>query len=85
MGNYVFNLISAIIGGVMIGAFCGSVSLVVGIIKKKKLLAFIGFFVSIAFGVFMTTILHKPAFLSVIPSAIFTGIIFLLSANRKSN
>ena len=81
MGNYeaIFNLIGSILGGVIIGAFCGAISLIVGIIKKKKALGLIGFFVSIAFGIFMTTVLYQPAFLSIIPSAIFAGIIFILT------
>ena len=56
MGSYeaIFNLIGSILGGVVIGAFCGVISLIVGIIKKKKSLGLIGFFVSIAFGIFMT-------------------------------
>ena len=63
MGNYeaIFNLIGSILGGVIIGAFCGAISLIVGIIKKKKALGLIGFFVSIAFGIFMTTVLYQPA------------------------
>ena len=87
MGSYeaIFNLISSILGGVVIGAFCGAISLIVGIIKKKKSLGLIGFFVSIAFGIFMTTVLHQPAFLSIIPSAIFAGIIFVLTKNQKKN
>ena len=85
MGNYeaIFNLIGSILGGVIIGAFCGAISLIVGIIKKKKALGLIGFFVSIAFGIFMTTVLYQPAFLSIIPSAIFAGIIFILTKNQK--
>ena len=87
MGNYepVFDLIGSILGGVIIGAFCGAISLIVGIIKKKKALGLIGFFVSIFLGIFMTTVLHQPAFLSIIPSAIFTGIIFILRKNQKKN
>ena len=84
MGNYV-NLIGSILGGVIIGAFCGAISLIVGIIKKKKALGLIGFFVSIAFGIFMTTVLYQPAFLSIIPSAIFAGIIFILTKKSKKN
>ena len=87
MGNYeaIFNLIGSILGGVMIGAFCGAISLIVGVIKKKKALGLIGFFVSIAFGIFMTTVLYQPAFLSIIPSAIFAGIIFILTKKSKKN
>ena len=87
MGNIenVFYFIGAILGGAIIGAFCGSLSLIVGIIKKKKLLAFIGFTVSIIFGIFMTTVLYQPAFLSIIPSAIFAVIIFILAKNQKKN
>ena len=87
MGNYeaIFNLIGSILGGVIIGAFCGAISLIVGIIKKKKALGLIGFFVSIAFGIFMTTVLDQPAFLSIIPSAIFAGIIFILTKKSKKN
>lgn len=87
MGNIenVFYLIGTILGGAIIGAFCGSISLIVGIIKKKKLLAFIGFAVSIVFGIFMTTVLYQPAFLSIIPSAIFAGIIFILTKNPEKN
>ena len=87
MGNYeaIFNLIGSILGGVIIGAFCGAISLIVGIIKKKKALDLIGFFVSIAFGIFMTTVLYQPAFLSIIPSAIFVGIIFILTKKSKKN
>ena len=87
MGNYeaIFNLIGSILGGVIIGAFCGAISLIVGIIKKKKALGLIGFFVSIAFGIFMTTVLYQPAFLSIIPSVIFAGIIFILTKKSKKN
>jgi len=87
MGDYeaIFNLIGSILGGVIIGAFCGAISLIVGIIKKKKALGLIGFFVSIAFGIFMTTVLYQPAFLSIIPSAIFAGIIFILTKKSKKN
>ena len=87
MGNYetVFNLIGSILGGVIIGAFCGVISLIVGIIKKKKVLGLIGFFVSIVFGIFMTTVLYQPAFLSIIPSTIFAGIIFLLTKSQKNS
>ena len=81
----VLYLIGAILGGAVIGAFCGSLSLIVGIIKKRKALAFIGFAVSIIFGIFMTTVLYQPAFLSIIPSAIFAGIILILSKNPKKN
>lgn len=87
MGNYeaIFNLIGSILGGVIIGAFCGAISLIVGIIKKKKAFGLIGFFVSIAFGIFMTTVLYQPAFLSIIPSTIFVGIIFILTKKSKTN
>ena len=78
-----FHLIGALVGGIMIGAFCGVISLIVGIIKERKVLGFIGFFASIVFGVFMTTVLHQPAFFSMIPSAIFAGIIFI-TAPKKS-
>ena len=74
-----FDFISALIGGLFIGAFCGALSLIVGIVKKKKVLAWVGFLVSVLFGVIMTTVLSQPAFLSIIPSAIFAGIIFVLS------
>lgn len=74
-----FDFISALIGGLFIGAFCGALSLIVGIVKKKKFLALVGFLVSVLFGVIMTTVLSQPAFLSIIPSAIFAGIIFVLS------
>ena len=78
MGS-MFDFISALIGGLFIGAFCGALSLIVGIVKKKKVLALVGFLVSVLFGVIMTTVLSQPAFLSIIPSAIFAGIIFVLS------
>ena len=78
MGS-MFDFISALIGGLFIGAFCGALSLIVGIVKKKKFLALVGFLVSVLFGVIMTTVLSQPAFLSIIPSAIFAGIIFVLS------
>ena len=81
----VFYLIGAILGGMMIGAFCGSVALIVGIIKKKKILGILGLSVSVIFGVCMTTMLYQPAFLSIIPSAIFAGIIFILTKNQKKN
>ena len=74
-----FDFISALIGGLFIGAFCGALSLIVGIVKKKKVLALVGFLVSVLFGIIMTTVLSQPAFLSIIPSAIFAGIIFVLS------
>ena len=75
----IFDFISALLGGLFIGAFCGALSLIVGIVKKKKVLALVGFLVSVLFGVIMTTVLYEPAFLSIIPSAIFAGIIFVLS------
>ena len=78
MGS-MFDFISALIGGLFIGAFCGALSLIVGIVKKKKVLGLVGFLVSVLFGVIMTTVLSQPAFLSIIPSAIFAGIIFVLS------
>jgi len=75
-------LISEIIGGFFIGGLCGSLALVLGIIRKKKLLGFIGFAISIGFGVLMTTYFYKPAFLSIIPSAVF-AIIILLQTKTK--
>ena len=81
----ILYLIGAILGGIVIGAFCGSASLIVGIIRKKKLLGILGFSVSIIFGVLISAVFYQPAFLSIIPSAIFVGIIFLLTKNQKKN
>ena len=78
-----FELISAILGGTVIGAICGALSLAVGIIKKKRLLGIIGFIVSLSFGILMAGVLHFPAFLSIFPSAIMAGIILLLTRNAK--
>jgi hypothetical protein len=74
-----FYLITSIIGGIAIGGFCGSLSLVIGIIRKKLWLGILGLCVSIGFGVLMTTIFYQPAFLSIIPSAIVSLLIFLLT------
>ena len=74
-----FDLISSIIGGMVIGGFCGSLSLVVGFAKNKKLIGICGFAFCIAFGTVMAAVLHKPAFLSLIPSALVVGLIFFLS------
>ncbi|MBQ8214038.1 MAG: hypothetical protein IJZ80_08515 [Clostridia bacterium] len=81
--NQIFYLVGAIVGGIAIGGFCGLISLIVGFIKKRKLLGFIGFGISIVFGVLMAAVLHQPAFLSCFPSAIMAGIILLLTRKRK--
>ena len=72
-------LIGAIVGGIVIGGFCGVLSLVVGIMRKKLWLGILGLGISIVFGVLMTTVFYQPAFLSIIPSAIIAGIIVLLT------
>ena len=77
-----FDLITLFIGGFFIGAFCGALCLIVGLIKKKYVLASVGFLVSVIFGAAMTTVFDLPAILSIIPSAIFTVIIFVSSRKR---
>lgn len=74
-----FILMTSIIGGVVIGGFCGSLSLIVGIIRKKIWIGMLGFGISIGFGVLMTTVFYQPAFLSIIPSGIMTFLIFMLT------
>ena len=77
-----FNLISAIIGGIIIGGFCGSLSLIFGIYYKKLWIGIIGLCISIGFGVLMTVVFYLPAFLSLIPNAAFVLLIFLLSKSK---
>ena len=76
-------LIGAVCGGIAIGGLCGSLSLLVGILRKKLWLGLVGLGVSMVFGVLMTTVFHQPAFLSIIPSAIVTGLIFLFTRKPK--
>lgn len=78
-----FLLISNLIGGVTIGAFCGLIALIVGIANKKTALGIVGMAVSVVFGAIMTTVFHLPAFLSVIPSAIIAVIILVLTKRKK--
>ncbi|MBE6629702.1 MAG: hypothetical protein E7624_02495 [Ruminococcaceae bacterium] len=85
LNNGVFQMVGAIIGGVMIGALCGMLSLIVGIMKKKAVLGVVGFAISVLFGVIMSTFLQQPAFLSIIPSAIIAGIIFLLTKKNQNH
>ncbi len=64
---------------IVIGGFCGSLSLVVGMIRKRLWIGILGLCVSIGFAVLMTTVFYQPAFLSIIPSAIVSLFIFLLT------
>ena len=77
-----FNLISSIIGGIVIGGFCGSLSLIVSIIRKKLWMGILGLVISIGFGVLMTTAFYQPAFLSIIPSGIITFLILILTKTK---
>lgn len=77
-----FNLITSIIGGIVIGGSCGSLSLIVGIIRKKLWIGILGLGASIVFGVLMTTVFYQPAFLSIIPSGIITFLIFILTKTK---
>ena len=77
-----FDLVISIIGGVVIGGFCGSLSLMFGIIRKKLWIGILGFGISIAFGVLMTTVFYQPAFLSIVPSGIMTFLIFILTKTK---
>ena len=79
-----FYLIGSIIGGVGIGGFCGMIPLLVGFTRKRKLLGFLGFFISIAFGITMILAFQKPAFLSFFPSATIAGLIYLLTCKDKT-
>lgn len=74
----VFNLVSKIIGGFIIGAFCGVAPLVLGIIKKKYLLGILGIIACILIGTICTVLLHLPGFLAIVPAAIFILIIVLV-------
>ncbi|MBO4979165.1 MAG: hypothetical protein J6D16_02035 [Clostridia bacterium] len=79
----VFDLVGRILAGVMIGGLCGSMPLIVGIYLKRIWLGCIGMAVSMGFGLLMTLVLYRPAFLSFFPSAAMSGLIYLLS--RKQN
>ena len=78
-----FYWITAIIGGIMIGGLCGSLSLIVGIVRKKVWLGILGLGVSIVFGVLMAAVFYQPAFLSIIPSGVMAFIIFMLTKKKR--
>ena len=78
-----FYLITAIIGGIAIGSFCGSLSLIVGIIRKKVWLGIVGLGISIVFGVLMAAVFYQPAFLSIIPSGVMASIILMLTKKKR--
>ena len=76
--------IGQLIGGVVIGAFCGVLPLVIGIMKKKTLLGVLGMAMAVVFGGICTCVFHLPAFLSIIPAVIITLTILLIE-KKKDN
>ena len=80
-----FVLTTAIIGGFVIGGFWGTISLVVGIVRKRVWMGILGLVICIGFGVLMTTVFYKPATLSIVPAGIMALLIFLLSRTKESN
>ncbi|MBQ2704405.1 MAG: hypothetical protein IJF58_02525 [Clostridia bacterium] len=77
-----FQLITAAIGGFVIGGFCGSLSLAAGIVRKKLWIGILGLCFCIGFGVLMTTVFYQPAFLSLIPSGVIAALILLLTKKK---
>lgn len=80
-----FDIFSKLIGGFFIGGLCGLIPLIIGIVRKKVIFGIIGACVCVLFGILMTMVFLQPAFLSIIPSAIFTVFIFVYSAALKKH
>lgn len=78
-----FILIGAILGGLFIGAFCGGAPLVIGLVNKRKLFAWLSFVFCIAFGVICTTLLQSPAFLTFIPAVILSVLMLVIKKIPK--
>ena len=74
----IFNIVGNILGGLFIGAFCGIVPLILGIIKKKYLLGILGILTCILTGTICILLLHLPGFLAIVPAAIFTLVVILV-------
>ena len=83
MDQQILFLIGAIFGGFFIGGLCGSAPLVIGLIKKRILLAIISMVSCITFGIVCSTLLYIPAFTSAFLYAIFILVILFVKKNEK--
>ena len=83
MPDYIFNLISNVIGGIVIGAFCGVLPLVSGIIKKRVLLGVCAIASCAIVGMILTTFFQLPAFVSILFAVIWTLVIFLQGKSKN--
>jgi len=83
MDQETFYLIGAIFGGLFIGGFCGGAPFIIGLIKKRILLAIISMVSCITFGIVCSTLLYIPAFTSAFLSVIFVLIILFVKKNEK--
>jgi hypothetical protein len=53
-------LVGVIVGGLVAGAFCGLLPLVLGLKKRREILAFVGWFSCVASGFILGLILAVP-------------------------
>ena len=75
------QLVMSILAGIIIGAVCGMILLILGIMRKELLLGILGMVLCLVCGVVAVAVLNMM-FLTVIPAAIMTGVIYLTTNNK---
>ena len=75
------HLIMSIIAGILMGGICGALPLALGIMRKRLLLGILGMVLCLLCGVVAVAVLNMM-FLTVLPAAIMTGIIYLTTQNK---
>ena len=74
-----------IMGGIVIGGFCGGAPVCVGMIRKRFLLAVIAIISCVAFGVVCTLVLNIPAFTTALLAGGFVFLMFIPKRKKSQN
>ena len=75
------QLVMSILAGIIMGAVCGMIPLILGIMRKKLLLGILGMVLCLVCGVVAVAVLNMM-FLTVIPAASMAGVIYLTTKSQ---
>ena len=75
------QLVMSILAGIIMGAVCGMIPLILGIMRKKLLLGILGMALCLICGVVAVAVMNMM-FLTVLPAAIMAGVICLTAKSK---